>query len=237
MSDASSAERRRDGSPPGSMLRALRDVFVAPAESIPPTTSPARAAAVSSSAVALLCPADDARAVAAAAATLLARRRGAPCALACVWTPDDEARAGSRPLSTGAARRLADTLGRRGLPAGACGRAALVALPADPVDAASVARRAFAAAGDAPTVLVVGGPRDGAFDALLNDQDLVVVLSRGAAADAVRALAVEGLAAEGLQARGGALALGPAARALALSGATVPAALRRVLDEPLAELR
>jgi hypothetical protein len=172
-----------------------------------------------------------------AAAALLARRARRGCALACVWTPAAPAASGDgRPLASGQARRLAMALGARGLVADACGRAAAVTLPVSPADAVGAARRALAAAGQAPTVLVIGGPRDGAFDPLLTEHDLVVVLSRGGGPDAVAALAVADLRASAGRAVAQALALRPATRALAASGLAVPSAVRRALDGPLREL-
>ena len=227
MSDAWPGSARRGAS--RSLVRSLRDLFVAPAGVA--RVEPAVAAAP---ALAILCSAPDARAVAVVAASVLSRRGGASCALASVWTPDGDARwADARPPAAGAARRLSASLSARGLTAGACGRAALVALPADPLEAVPAARRAFAASGDAPTVLVAGGPRDAAFDALLGDHDLVLVLARDGESDAVASLAVAGL---GPRALARPFALGPAARALVLGGAFVPASARRALAEPVAAL-
>src|SRR6185312_11336734 len=121
----------------------------------------------------------DARAVGVAVATLLARRRRAACGLACVWTAAEAAaHPDGRPPAGRAARRLAAALAGRGLAARAYGRAAVVALDADPAAALAGAGRAAAAAGEAPVVLVLGGPRPAAFDAQLAEQDAVLVLTR-----------------------------------------------------------
>jgi hypothetical protein len=222
-------------------VRTLRDFLLAPpgAASLDPPTgarvvapvAAARSAAASPGAVAVLCDAADARAVGVAVATLLARRSRAACAIACVWTaPSRPAHSEARPPAGRAARRLASALAARGLSVRACGRAAVVALDADAEAARTGAGRAAAAAGTAPVVLVLGGPRPAAFDALLAEQDAILVLTRPGADPAMAALAAGGLPESG-PARGvRALALGPAARALAAAGLAVPAPVRRALD-------
>ena len=90
--------------------------------------------------------------------------------------------------------------------------------------------RAVAAAGAAPAVLVLGGPRAAAFDDLLAAQDRVLVVTRPGSADAIGALAVAGLPAAGPPHETCALALGAVGRALAAGGLATPAALRRALD-------
>jgi hypothetical protein len=104
-----------------------------------------------------------------------------------------------------------------------------VALEADPAAALAGAGRAFAAARGAPTVLVLGGPRPDAFDALPAEQDRLVVLSRPGADAAVGALAVAGLPAAGPPRAVCTVGLGPGARALAAAGLAVPSPLRRAL--------
>jgi hypothetical protein len=192
------------------------------------------AGAVSASvpaAVAVVCAADDARALGVATAGLLARRGRAPCALVCIWTAaGGRDRSDARPRSRRAARRLTAALAARGLDAHACGRAAVVALPAEPDEALTAAIRAGAAAGAAATVLVLGGPRPVAFDDLLAAQDRVLVISRPAVDAAIGALALAGLPADGpsLHATVGMGALG---RSAAAAGLATPAALRRALDD------
>jgi hypothetical protein len=220
-------------------LRALRDFLLAP-----PATSaadsdgaeaPAAPAAASASAapaaVAVLCAAGDARALGVATATLLARRHRMPCAVACVWTAAaaELPPASSRPPAGRASRRLAAALAGRGLDAMACGRVAVVTLPADAESARAAAGRAFAAAGAAPTVLVLGGPRDDAFDALLADCDRVLVLARAGGDAALASLAVAGLGPVAGRAATATVTFGPVARALAAAGLAVPPALRGAL--------
>ena len=85
-------------------------------------------------------------------------------------------------------------------------------------------------------MLVLGGPRDGAFDPLLGEHDLVVALTRAGESDAIAALAVAGLGTLDVRAMAGSLALRPVARSVAGAGLAVPSALRRALDVPLQEL-
>jgi hypothetical protein len=218
----------------------LRDFLLAPpgaasVELEPPARrgrgralSAARPAAVVPDTVAVLCAAEDARAVGVAAAGLLARRARTACGLACVWTGAAAPRRPEMRASAGrAARRLAVALEGRGLAADACGRAVVVALDGDQAAALAAAGRAAAAAGDAPVVLALGGPRPETFDGLLAEQDRLLVLTRPGADAAISALALAGLP-------DGALAhpvsLGAAGRTLAAAGYAVPGALRRALD-------
>jgi hypothetical protein len=222
-------------------VRALRDFLFAPPGApsldtpvggqLVPSVVAVRSAAASPAAVAVLCDAPDARAVGVAVATLLARRSRAACGLACVWTaPGASAHPGARPPAGRAARRLASALAARGLSVRACGRAAVVALDADPAGALAGAGRAAAAAGTAPVVLVLGGPRPAALDVLLAEQDAILVLTRPGADPAMAALAAGGLPEAGPARSVGALALAPVARALAAAGLAVPAPVRRALD-------
>ena len=216
------------------VLRRLAELFVAPAEGVRPVAATPPAAP----ALAILCPAGDARAVAVAAASAQARRSRSSSGLAALWTPDGaDLRPDARPLAAASARRLAASLSARGLSATACHRAALVGLPADPSEAVPAARRAFAAAGDAPAVLVLGGPRGELFDPLLAEHDVALVLARDDGPGTLTALAVAGLEALGPRVLARPLALGPAARALVLSGAGVPAGVRRLFAEPVAAPR
>ena len=233
-------------------MRALRDFLLAPPDGAvlqpPPAAAaatserPRRRAARSASAAAaarrvpraaaVLCAAEDARAVGVAAAALLAKRARAACGLALVWSGSG-ASPRTEPGARGArgARRLAATLAARDIPALACGRTVQVALAEAPEDALVLARRAAAAAGDAPVVVVLGGPRPEAFDAVLAEQEKLLVMTRPGLDEAVATLAVAGLPADAV-ARS--VTLGPAARALAGAGVAVPAALRRALA-PLAD--
>ena len=208
----------------------LRDLVMAP----PPNEAARRsvaAAPAAPAALGLLCAAEDARALGVAAATLLARRARAGCGLACVWThPEPERQLEARCPGSRAARRLAAVLHARGLDALACGRAAVVALPAELAEAVAAAVRAGAAAGAAPAVLVLGGPRDRAFDGLLVEQDRVLLITRPGADAALAQLALAGLRSLAAPSVAHAVALGPAARAAAAAGLAVPAAMRRALD-------
>jgi hypothetical protein len=233
-------------------MSALRDFLLAPPDGAvlePPATASgasaarprrrvARSAAAAAAArrvpraAAVLCAAEDAPAVGVAAAALLARRARAACGLALVWRGSGASpRPEAGPRGARAARRLAAAIGARDIPAVACARTVQVALPEAPEEALAVARRAAAAAGDTPVVVVLGGPRPEAFDAVLAEQDRLLVLTRPGVDDAVAALAVAGLPGDAV-ARS--VALGPAARALARAGIAVPAGLRRALT-PLAE--
>jgi hypothetical protein len=217
------------------LSRALTGLVLRPPESAAPDGSVGLSAMfkreASAGALAVLCAAEDARAVAVAAAVVLARRRRAACAVACVWTaPEVHRHPDARPPAGRAARRLAAVLSARGLDALACGRVAVIALPSDPAEAVACAGRAGAAAGAAPAVLVLGGPRAAAFDDLLAAQDRVLVVTRPGAADTIAPLALAGLPAGGPPHETFAVALGPLGRALAAGGVAVPSALRRALD-------
>jgi hypothetical protein len=182
-------------------------------------------------AVAVLAPASDAPALGAALGMALARAGRAPVCVVCVWSPAP-ARSGWRAPPTPAAARLASTLRARGHDAGASGRLVLVALSTGEEEAASQALRVGAAAGSAPTVVVLGGPRAAAFDGLLAMQDLVVVaVASGSDASLAR------LASAGLE-RALTCALPPAdpARALAAAGLVLLPSTRRALAAPVAAL-
>jgi hypothetical protein len=70
----------------------------------------------------------------------------------------------------------------------------LVRLAAGPAEASIEARRATAAAGDAPTVLALGGPRVAQFDELLGEQDLIVIATPSGTDPALSRLALSGVA-------------------------------------------
>jgi hypothetical protein len=161
------------------LLGALARVFVAgPAQA---RREPV-AAAVPSAAVC----GPEAEAVAAALALRL-RTRGP--VVVCAWA--SSARRASAPAVAGA-RRLAASMHARGLNAAATGRLVLVRLDDDPHIAVAEADRVAAAAGDAPIVTAICGPRDPTFDALLEAQDCAVVVARDVP-DEVRRLAVAAL--------------------------------------------
>jgi hypothetical protein len=182
-------------------------------------------------AVAVLAPPSDAPALGAALGLALARARRVPVSVVCVWSPD-AARAGWRAPALPAAARVAATLRARGHDASAAGRLAVVRLSASCEEAASQALRVSAAAGSAPTVLALAGPRVAAFDALLAMQDLVVVAVAPASDAALARLATSGLE------RALTCALPPAdpARALAAAGLALLPSTRRALAAPVAAL-
>jgi len=84
-----------------------------------------------------------------------------------------------------------------------------------------------------PTVLALGGPRVGAFDALLAEQDLVVVATRSGAAPVLARLAVQGLAAEAVCACACEVPGAGPARALAEAGLLLLPSARRALAGPI----
>lgn len=188
------------------------------------------------SGVAVLCTAGDAPSLGAALGLALARRCRAPVVAVCVWTAGAPAQAGWRAPATPGTRRLAAAFAARGLAARAAGRLALVHLPAAAEDAAVGARRATAAAGAAPTVLALGGPRVAAFDALLAEQDLVVVASPRGTDPALARLALAGL--EPVVARACVCEVPGShpARVLATSGLTLLPSARRALAGPVEAL-
>ncbi len=180
-------------------------------------------------AVALLAPPADAPALGAALGLALARARRNPVSVVCLWSPVPT-RSGRRAPPMPVAARVAAALTARGHDATATGRLAVVRLSACGEEAASQALRISAAAGAAPTVLALAGPRPAAFDALLAMQDLVVV---AVAPDSDASLAR--LASAGLE-RALTCAIPPAApgRALAAAGLVLLPSTRRALAAPVA---
>jgi hypothetical protein len=156
------------------LLDAIARVFVAP---------PADAGRQSAVAVAVpsaaVCGA-DAEPLACALALLLCRRGPA---VVCAW--GGGSRRGGAPATAGA-RRLAASMTARGLEAHAGGRLVRVALDAAAPLAAAEAARAAAAAGDAPFVIALCGPRDAAFDDVLAGLDIAVVAAGGAPEELIR---------------------------------------------------
>jgi hypothetical protein len=179
--------------------------------------------------VAVLSAAGDAHTLGAALGLALASRRRAPVVAVCVWTGGLPAGSAWRAPALPAARKLAARLRAREHDARAAGRLAVVRLPSAPDEAAAQARRAAAAAGAAPTVLALGGPRVAALDALLAEQDLVVVATSSGADPALARLALGGLASE--TARACVCEVPPAhpARSLAAAGLTLLPSARRAL--------
>jgi hypothetical protein len=203
---------------------ALRDARAAGADVIVPP------------AVAVLSAARDAYAIAAALGLALARGRRTRIAIVCVWTPDGAVAPVWRAPAMPAARALAASLRERGHAAQAAGRLVVARLPAAPADAALHARRVAAAAGAAPTVLALGGPRMPDFDALLGEQDLVVIAPPCGTEPVLGRLALAGLDAPNARTCVCELPPAPPARALAAGGVLLLPALRRALAGVLAEL-
>jgi hypothetical protein len=188
-------------------------------------------------AVAVLSSSADAQPLGSALGLALADRRRAPVVAVCVWTGQPPAAGVAwRAPALPAARRLAAALAARGHDARAAGRLAVVRLAAAPGDAAAEAGRASAAAGAAPVVLALGGPRVAAFDALLAEQDVVVVATAPGTDPALARLAIAGLAGE--HARACVCEVSPAhpGRALAAAGLTLLPSARRALAAPVEAL-
>jgi hypothetical protein len=150
----------------------LRDLFLAPDE-----VAPARRVAerVTPATVGVLAAVREGDVAATALAGAAAGGRGARCAVVCRWDGRGAEPPRAAPASRGA-RRLAERLDRRGLPARARGRVVMVALPPAPVEARAAIERTLAAIGDVPLVVLVAGPRPPALDPLLAALDRLVVV-------------------------------------------------------------
>jgi hypothetical protein len=185
--------------------------------------------------VAVLAAAADAPALGAALGLALARRRRAPVVAVFVWSAGRSPAPSWRAPALPAARRLASRLAARGYDARPAGRLALVRLAGSGDAAAPAARRALAAAGAAPAVLALGGPRTAAFDELLAEQDLVVVGARSGADPVLTRLAVAGLVGA-VRACACEVPTAHPARSLAAAGVALLPSARRALAIPVAEL-
>jgi hypothetical protein len=186
-------------------------------------------------AVAVLTAAPDALALGAALGLALARRRRAPVVAVCVRSPGRSPWPAWRAPALPAARRLAAGLAARGHDARPAGRLAFVRLGGTDDDASLTARRALAATGAAPAVLVLGGPRASAFDALLAEQDLVVVGAREDADPILTRLTIAGLDGR-VRACACEVPAAHPARSLAAAGVALLPSVRRALAAPVAEL-
>lgn len=206
------------------------------ADTTPAGAPPTRACAVppprTPASVALLAAQGDAPALAAGLALALARRERASTAVVCVWSAGGPMRSPLRAPALPAAARLAAVLAGRGHVARASGRLVSVGLAAGPAEAAAEAMRVSAAAGAAPTVLALAGPRAAAFDVLLDDQDLVVVAVAAGSDPALAQLAVAGLQ------RSVVCEVPPAhpGRSLAAAGVALLPSARRLLAAPVEAL-
>jgi len=180
-------------------------------------------------AVAVLAPPADAPAMAAALGLTLARARRTPVCVVCVWAPGPVRTAWRAPAMPAAAR-VASALRSRGHDATPSGRLVVVRLSATCDEAATQAMRVAAAAGSAPTVLALAGPRAAAFDDLLAMQDLVVVAVAPSADAALARLATAGLQ----HALTCPVAPADPGRALAAAGLALLPSTRRALAAPVA---
>jgi hypothetical protein len=232
-----------------SVLRTLRDHFVMPADDprsasheafVAPDEEPGRACAEPAPrtppGVALLSAAADAQPLGAALGLVLASRRRAPVVLVCVWTTSSGGAPSWRAPALPGTRRLVAALCARGHDARPAGRLALVRLAPQVDDAAAEARRAVAAAGVAPAVLALGGPRVAAFDALLREQDLVVVAVPSGTDPALARLALAGLVSGAARACLCEVSRAHPARTIAAAGLTLLPSARRALAGPIEAL-
>jgi hypothetical protein len=175
------------------VLARLRDHFLAPSAvgARAPAVQVAERAAPAT--IGVLCGPGVAAVAGTALGLAAAARAGAPCAVVCRWTGEDAA-AGTPPAGGGpalpAARRLAARLRARGLAAAARGRVVSVVLEGEAVTARAAAERAAAAAGDAPVVVLLAGPRPPVLDPLLAAQDRLVVVPAPDAPAGLEALAI-----------------------------------------------
>ncbi len=233
-----------------SLMRTVCEHFVAPVDQarprrvrggvenfVPPGEDPDWACAVpvprTPPGVALLAGPRDAGVLGAALGLLLAREQRSPAVVVCLWTLNNGGRARWRAPALPGARRLAAALLARGHDALGAGRLVVVRLPEDPDEACAQAARAAAAAGAAPTVLALGGPRVASFDALLAAQDLVVVAPCSGADPMLARLAVDGFADTAVCACTCEVPPAPPARALAGAGLVLLPSARRALAGPL----
>ncbi len=232
-----------------SALRSLLEHFVAPRadvpvashnDFVPPDEGPDRACAEPAPrtppGVALLAPADEAQPLASALGLALASRRRARVVVICMWTAGSAGRPWWRAPATPAARRLASAFDARGHDTRTAGRLVLVRLAAGPAEASIEARRATAAAGDAPTVLALGGPRVAEFDELLAEQDLVVVATPSGTDPALSRLALSGLAREAARACAWEIPAAQLGRAAAAAGLVLLPSARRSLTDAVEAL-
>jgi hypothetical protein len=156
------------------ILDVLARVFLAP-----PAEARTKAVAAAVAPTAAVC--GPAAAPLACALALVLRRRGA--VVVCVWG-GAHVRGGAP--GSAAARRLASSLNARGIQARAAGQLVLVSLAEHAATAAGEAARTAAAAGDAPLVLALCGPREPDFDRILATHDVAVVATDDAPEELVR---------------------------------------------------
>jgi len=230
------AQRRAEGArgKDRPRLRRQHESFASPGED--PDWACAVTAPRTPPGVGLLCGPGDASVLGAALGLLLAREHRSAVVAVGVWTGGPGPRATWRAPALPAARRLAGALRSREQDARCAGRLVVVHLPIDAGEAATAARRVAASAGAVPTVLALGGPRVGAFDELLADQDLVVVAPRNDADPVLARLAIDGLAAQALCACACEVPPAAPARVLAEAGLVLLPSARRALEGPIAAM-
>jgi hypothetical protein len=173
-------------------------------------------------------------AIGAGLALVLRREWRSPAALVLHWAPGASEIA-PRAVTAPAARRIAARLRSQGHRAWAAGRVAFVALPDDPALAAVEAGRATAAAGRAPCVLVLAGPRPAEAEELLHLQDGILIVAPEDGDADLPAVASRGLAESGLDATVVASPFSGPARLVAAAGLAVTPAARRVLAGAVGE--
>ena len=218
------------------LLERLGSAFVAPPPSsdLAAPAKPAEVRAVPAS-IAVLAPAGDAHVIGAAVALALAQRSRCGHAVLASWLTEPA----SKPFRAPAARRarkLATALASRGHAAAVRGRLTVVDLAGSCVEATAEATRVAAVAADVPCVVVLAGPRDESADALLTEQDRVVV---GASHDGDRAVAeltAVAVASLGVPPHVLELPAAPPARALAAAGAALVPPLRAPVEAALGTL-
>jgi len=219
--------------PAGEPCSAAYEDFATPGEA--PGQACAEPAPRTPPGVAVVTATPDAAALGAALGLALARRHRAPVVTVCIWSGGQPARPAWRAPALPAARRLATGLAARGHDARPAGRLAVVRLAGPAEDVVLQARRVLAAAGAAPAVLALGGPRSAAFDALLAEQDLVVVGIRRHADPVLTRLAVDGLTGA-VPACACEFPAAHPARSLAAAGLMLLPSARRALADAVAEL-
>jgi hypothetical protein len=216
------ARRTADRPPHGPAAEpALAPSFVAPSSVAPPL------AVAAPRAIVLGAPPDVAVAAAAVALELRRRRRtGAAVVVVCAATAGEPPALPAPTLAAPGlpgARLLARRLARRDHPASAHGRLVWVPLATPAEDVGAVEARIAAAAGHAPVVLALPGPRSAAADAVLAGHDTALL---AAAPDSPLAdLAGEDLRRLGVPLHCWAPPAGGAARVAALAGWRAPAGL------------
>jgi hypothetical protein len=195
---------------------------------------PVRVALVASPApaarVAVVCSGRDVGLAGAAVGLGLVERAGARCAVVLEWTGEGDRRPVARPAAP-SARRCAATLADRALVAVASGRLVRVALAADEAAAVAAVRDVAEVLAEVPRVLAVGGPRGRDLEALLAEEEALVLATRPGADGTLVELASAELDRLGPAVAVAELPPAPVAAALARAGVTLVAPLRApILD-------